>query len=301
MSRGLSKRDRKTLLYIALISICVIAIIFLLSKIKIEDKKDDSKVDVLPSNGATITFFDVGQGDGALLKDGEQSAIIDNGTPENAASFCEKLKKMGVSNVYTMLLTHNHDDHMGGSETVANTFNINNLLLPDLSKTKSSTRIIGTVTTKVEENGGTVKVAKSGMSYNIGSIKITVLCAYYDLNDENERSIITIAETNGKKFLFTGDAGSTAERRMINEGIDFDCDVLKVGHHGSKGSSTTAFLAIATPEYAVISCGEGNVYRHPHDEALNRLLVSGAKILRTDEYGDITFFSDGELHYKTEK
>ncbi|MBR0466773.1 MAG: MBL fold metallo-hydrolase [Clostridia bacterium] len=294
----LSKRDRKTLLYIVLIALCVILIIFLLSRIKAEDKKEPATV---TTKGGSITFFDVGQGDGALIKDGDNEAIIDNGTPENAYDFCEKLKKMGVDDIEYMLLTHNHDDHMGGSEAVANTFDIENLFLPDLSGTKSPTRILNAVSEKVQNEGGAVSVAKSGLFYNVGEIKLSVLSAYYELSDENDRSVIVIAELNGKKFLFTGDAGSAAEKRMLNEGIDFDCDVLKVGHHGSKGSSTAAFLMEATPLYAVISCGEGNVYRHPHDEALKRLVTSGAKVLRTDICGDITFYADSELHYKTEK
>ena len=294
----LSKRDRKTLLYIVLIALCIILVIFLLSRIKVEDKKEPVTVN---TDSGSITFLDVGQGDGALIKDGDIEAIIDNGTPENANEFCEKLKKMGVFDIEYMLLTHNHDDHMGGSEAVANAFDIENLFLPDLSGTKSPTRILNAVSTKVQNEGGAVSVAKSGLFYNVGKIKLSVLSAYYEQSDENDRSIIVIAELNGKKFLFTGDAGSAAEKRMLSEGIDFDCDVLKVGHHGSKGSSTTAFLMEATPLYAVISCGEGNVYKHPHDDALKRLVTSGAKVLRTDICGDITFYADSELHYKTEK
>ena len=304
MSR--SKSDKQTLLMMLLVAIIVVLLIIILAlALKKQKPKTDNSPKVQPTVLAEndyIAFLDVGQGDGALLKSGDTSAIIDNGRPEGAAAFCEKLKNLGVSNIKTMLLTHNHDDHMGGSEAVSNAFDINNLILPDLSKTGSPTRILGTVSNTVSSAGGNVQTAKSGMFYDIGNIKMTVLCCYYQNSNENERSIITLAELGGKRFLFTGDAGKQAENQMIIDGIDFDCDVLKAGNHGSRGASSAQFLALCTPEYAVISCGAGNQYKHPHEEALSRLINAGAEILRTDQSGDITFYVlESILKYKTQK
>ena len=94
-----------------------------------------------------------------------------------------------------------------------------------------------------------------------------------------------------RKFLFTGDAENSEENTIT---ADIDCDVLKVGHHGSSTSTSRAFLTAASPEYAVISCGMGNSYGHPHIETLDRLKGAGAKIYRTDLQGDIIMTCDGE-------
>ena len=301
MSGRATAQSRKTLVTLLVIALIVILLILLLAIIIGQPEKQNVRAAAKTGDGS-IVFFDVGQGDGALIKSGGAFAVIDTGTPEGSAGFCEKLKNMGLKAIDTLLLTHNHDDHIGGAGAVAGMFSIKNAVLPDITNTKSPTRILGTVTDEVTASGGTCTVGRSGAVYDIGSIKITVLCCYYDQSNENDRSIISIVQMDGKRFLFTGDAGSPAEKRMLQDGIDVDCDVLKAGHHGSKGASTAKFLAAATPDYAVISCGAGNKYGHPHEEAIARLQTAGAQILRTDESGDITFFVDkNALTYRTEK
>ena len=90
-----------------------------------------------------------------------------------------------------------------------------------------------------------------------------------------------------------GDAGEKPEIDLLESGYDLDIDVLKVGHHGSKYSSSKAFIDATTPEYSVISCGEDNEYGHPHAAALNNLRAAGTKLFRTDEQGSIIVVSDG--------
>lgn len=250
----------------------------------------------------SVRFFDVGQGDSALLTSGGRNAVIDVGTPEGAENLCRKIKNCGVKDIDIMLISHNHDDHLGGGIKVAEAFKIKNLMLPDISHTDSPTRIIKTVTEDVNGYGGKSYTAKSGAYFNVGDIKVSVLCQYTECSNENERSIVAMAQIYGNKFLFTGDAGKQAENKILKDGINVDCDVLKVGHHGSSGSSTDKFLSAASPDYAVISCGEGNTYKHPHEEALKRLENVGAKVYRTDVNGDIVFFFNGnKLKVKTEK
>ena len=97
----------------------------------------------------------------------------------------------------------------------------------------------------------------------------------------------------GNSFLFTGDAMENAERDMLANGLDLSADVLKVGHHGSAGSSTSRFLQAVSPDYAVISVGAGNSYGQPTEEALARLGATGATVLRTDELGSVVAVTDG--------
>ena len=136
----------------------------------------------------------------------------------------------------------------------------------------------------------------------MGDFELTVLGFYPELSGENNHSIFTMAKIGDTKVLFTGDAENAAEKKILNDGINVDCDVLKVGHHGSKTSSSEQFLSAATPDYAVISCGENNKYSHPNDEILIRLKNVGAEILRTDLKGDIVFtFENNEMGYETQK
>ena len=122
------------------------------------------------------------------------------------------------------------------------------------------------------------------------------------MTEENNQSVIVMAELDGIKFLFTGDAEAKAEQALLDEGINIDCDVLKVGHHGSSSSSSQSFLAAATPEYAAISVGENNIYSHPSSSVVSALEDCGAQILRTDTDGDITFYiENGEIRTETEK
>ena len=129
------------------------------------------------------------------------------------------------------------------------------------------------------------------------------MLAYYgDMQDENNKSVIVMAEIDGIKFLFTGDAEAKTEKALLDEGLNVDCDVLKVGHHGSSSSCSQSFLKAATPEYAAISVGENNIYSHPNDSVISALQNCGAQILRTDTDGDITFYvENGEIRTVTEK
>lgn len=94
-------------------------------------------------------------------------------------------------------------------------------------------------------------------------------------------------------MLFTGDAGSSPEKKMIEMGEDLEADLLQAGHHGSSTSNSYYFLREANPEYVVISCGKGNMYGHPHEEALSRFRDLGAEVFRTDEQGTIIAVDDG--------
>ena len=110
----------------------------------------------------------------------------------------------------------------------------------------------------------------------------------------NDYSVAILLEYGKNCFLFTGDAEEASEAEMLTNGIDISADVYKVAHHGSRSASTQEFLNAVHPKYAVISCGEGNSYGHPHAEVLNRLRSMGVEVFRTDEQGSIIASSDGE-------
>lgn len=155
---------------------------------------------------------------------------------------------------------------------------------------------------RVVAEKGRVFTATEGMNFDIGEFEVTVLAYFPDAKNENDRSVITMAKIGDKKFLFTGDAEKATEADVLAEKLNIDCDVLKVGHHGSKSSSSEEFLKAASPEYAAISVGKDNSYSHPNSKTLASLRNCGAKIYRTDRDGDISFFvENSDIRVSTEK
>ena len=109
----------------------------------------------------------------------------------------------------------------------------------------------------------------------------------------NEDSLVLRVQLGRRCFLLTGDAGAWAERQLLREPALGQCDVLKVGHHGSRGSTSAELLGRLWPRLALIPVGAGNPWSHPHDEVLQRLCAAGAAVLRTDRHGAIRVETDG--------
>ena len=247
-----------------------------------------------------VRFLDVGQGDSILIHSKGRNALIDASTLNFGDIICDKLRSNGIKNLDLMMLSHNHDDHYGGAERIVERMMIDNLIMPDLAGSRSPTATITEIRNSVLADDGECFVAKQGMNVNIGDFTITVLAHYMDEENENNRSIFAVAECDGVRFLFTGDGEDEVERRLLKEGLDLKCDVLKVGHHGAKTSTTQKLLDATKPKYAVISVGEGNQYSHPHEATISRLYESNIEFYRTDLQGDITFYlNDGKMNIET--
>ena len=246
-----------------------------------------------------VQVMDVGQGDSILLYSNGKSFLIDMSISSKASEICKDLSDSNIKNIDVALVTHFHADHIGGFKKVSEVYNIKNLIIPKILKNSINAANLAKQT--VIGSGGSVYTAVQGMNFNVGDFEVTVLGNYYSTN-ENNRSIFTMAEIDGVRFLFTGDAEKWADNKLLQEGLDLDCDVLKVSHHGGNSSTSKEFLKATTPEYAAISVGEGNTYSHPHDVTLNALEDIGAKVYRTDLNGDIFFYiNNGKIKLKTEK
>jgi competence protein ComEC len=238
-----------------------------------------------------IHYIDVGQGDSILIQQGNSNMLIDTGTNASASSLVAYLKGQNISKLDYLVLTHPHEDHVGGADAVINTFDIGKIYMP---KVTSNTKTFKNVVNAMNSKGLKATAPNPGDTFKLGDAVCTILGPInINTKDLNTYSIVIRLVYGNNKFLFTGDAQSSNEEDMINKGFELSADVLKVGHHGSETSTSDAFLNAVNPKYAVISCGQGNDYGHPHKSTMEKLQAKGINVYRTDECGTIVCTSDG--------
>ena len=249
-----------------------------------------------PVSGGEVQFhfIDVGQGDAALIRTEKGDILIDAGTNSSEEELKAYLDSMGVTDIEYAVFTHPHEDHIGGADMVLNTYNVKNVVLPDATSTsKTFERMMDAIEAEKCE----VIEAAPDKTFKVGELTCTILAPIStSYTETNNYSVVIRADYGETSVLFTGDAEVDAEEEMLErylfKGL-LDCDLLKVGHHGSDTSSSQAFLDAVTPVYAVISCGEGNSYGHPIQAILARYEAMKAEIYRTDLEGSIVFTSTG--------
>lgn len=248
----------------------------------------------------SVSFVDVGQADCTIIRSGANNMLIDAGTNAGAASLVATIRDMGIRRFDVIVGTHPHEDHIGGMDAVINNFDIGAIYMPDAP---TDTKTFLDVLTTIKNKGLKITRPSPGDTFNLGEAKCTILAPNKNSYDDLNNYSIVIRMTYGKtSFLFTGDAQSVSEKEMLAKDYDLSADVLKVGHHGSDSSTTPAFLAAVSPEYAVIMVGDGNDYGHPHQVTLDKLKAAAVKVYRTDKNGTVTFTSDGSnLTVKTER
>ena len=238
-----------------------------------------------------VHYIDVGQGDAALVVCDGKTMLIDGGKPRASSIIYTYLKNLNIDYLDYIVASHADDDHIGGLSAPLAKMKVGNVLAPE---TEADTRSYESLKNKSAEQGLTITHPKAGEHLAFGSSDI----AFYgpiteDDSDRNNGSIVMKITYGETSFLFTGDAEREEEQQILNAGFDLSATVLKVGHHGSKNSTTYPFLRAIMPKYAVISVGE-NSYGHPTEDTLSRLRDAGAKVYRTDMQGDIIAASDGK-------
>jgi len=241
---------------------------------------------VIGENELYIYFLDVGQADSIFIYNNEESMLIDAGNNPDGQLICDYLKSLGITKIDYLVGTHPHEDHIGGLDNVINTFDIGTIYMP---KKSATTKTFEDVIEAVADAGLKVKAPKIGTTFRVGNAICEVMTIDNNAEDANLASISIEMTYGTQKFLFTGDMETPNEdSRNWN-----DIDVLKVAHHGSTTSSSKKFLSQIKPEIAIISCGKGNDYGHPHKEILQRLKKINCDVYRTDLLGTILLKSDG--------
>jgi beta-lactamase superfamily II metal-dependent hydrolase len=240
----------------------------------------------------TVYFFDVGQGDSILINADDKNVLIDGGPKTAGSTLLGYLSSVNVTHIDVMVATHPHEDHIGGLITVMqSTLTIDMIFYNGQNHTSQTFQEFMSL---AQEHTLTV-AGRNEVCVLTATTNFTILNPVQPLEfvDINANSVVLKLQVNNVSFLFTGDAAAETEQSMINEGLSLRSDVLKVAHHGSRTSTSQAFLDAVNPNYAVISAGLDNTYGHPHEETVQRLLDKGVITYGTYASGTIVFTTDG--------
>ena len=259
-----------------------------------------------------VIFFDIGQGDAALIQtpDGK-NILVDGGPDDHILAKLGQYLPFSMRRLDMVILTHPHSDHLNGLIAVLKRYQVGEIYYTGVIHTTGE---FFEWLKLIKEKNIPLKIVKEPQDITLSSSPreivlqliypdsdLTQLNVKYTNHKEgknlNNTSIVFRLVYGNTKFLFTGDIEQEIEEYLIKKGVALSAQVLKVGHHGSKSSTTELFLNAVSPEDAVISVGANNDYGHPHLRVLKRLERHGIKIFRTDLDGDVKFVSNGREVY----
>lgn len=234
-----------------------------------------------------IFYLNVGQADSTLIVMGDDVMLIDAGNKSDGINIVNFLKSQKINEIDYLIETHSDDDHSGGIEEIIHNLNVAQIYMPKsaINKSKIKDEVSINIFSDLEQiynlSTATWKVLSVDNSENVSE------------NKDNDTSVVIQLNYENNKFLFMGDATSTVEKQLLNNHKLEKVDVLKVGHHGSNGSSSQNFLDVILPKYSIISVNNSEYSKHPSKETLDRLKSINSEIYRTDEKGTVWITSNG--------
>lgn len=247
----------------------------------------------------SITMFDIKHGDCILINDGVQNILIDTGHNKNKDLVVQKLDKLKVDRIHTVILTHPDADHIGNIFTIAGKYHVGRIYDSGAVNPKNETS--KKLRALLDQGEYSYRKLAAGDKVKFGhGLTMDVLSPgdFLDpslVKDMNNGSLVMKLKFKDFTMMFTGDAENPTEAKLAEVyGKKLKADVLKVGHHGSKTSSNFNFISNVKPKYALISCGDFEQYKHPNDKVIGRLEKLGAKVYYTNKNGDIKITTDGE-------
>lgn len=244
-----------------------------------------------------VTFFDVGQGDAIFIEaPGGNQILIDGGPNDKILSKLGSVLPFWDRSIDLVILTHPHADHLDGLLEVLKRYNVSQVLesgvehsIPEYQEWREL----------LEEKKVPVFIALRGQQVHAGRDIILDIFSPFEsyagrpLKNIHDSTVVSRLKYGKNSMLFMGDAEKSLEYQLLWSHTDLKSDILKVGHHGSKTSTSEDFLGAVSPQITVIQAGRRNRYGHPAQEVLDRLAAASVKIFRNDLGGDLTFVSNG--------
>lgn len=258
-----------------------------------------------PSGGSNPTgalleihVMDVGQGDGILLRtpDGK-NYLLDTGSAGARRKIFPYFEKLGITHLDGIIISHSHSDHAGGLAHFAGRYEIGALYSSGFFHSTGRNR---KALKKLQELGVAHKALRRGDTLDLtAGVNIQILHppkSWEGRQDQvNDFSLVFRLSYGEMDFMFTGDGEKATENTILKSKMEVRSEFLKVGHHGSVTSTSPAFLDAVSPTYAVISCGRGNSFNHPHEPTIKKLVDERhIALFRTDQQGTILVTSDGK-------
>lgn len=243
-----------------------------------------------------VHFFDVGQAEATLIEsvsNNEKHTILIDTGDLGANDTIDYLNKKGVKDIDVVVGTHPHADHIGQMDKVIENFNVGEVWM---SGDTSTSQIYQKVMRAVKDNEVGYEEPRAGDVYDIGGMEITILSPKSVDGDLNDGSIEMRVEFGNVDFMFTGDGETGAEQGILARGHKVNAKIMKLGHHGSKTSTTSEFFKSVSPEVAIYSAGKGNSYGHPSKEVVDRVQGAGVKLYGTDTHGTVVVTTDGKTY-----
>lgn len=236
-----------------------------------------------------VNYIDVGQGDSIFIElpNGE-TMLIDAGERNQGNKVISYIDALGYSKIDYVVGTHPHTDHIGGLEAIIKNYDIGKIYMP---KKQSNSKTFINLLNTIKDKGLKINTAKAKVSIiDSENLDVDLIAPTKEYNDANNNSAVVKITYINRCFLFMGDAEIESEKSITD---NIECDVVKIGHHGSDTSSSDSFVKKTKAKYAVISVGKGNIYKHPYESTIKKWESIGAEILRTDELGDIVISTNG--------
>lgn len=301
----LKKNQKKTLAYIIVVSIAI-SIFFVLDKTNIssisEIKNTLGAIDgVKPADSDfAVYYLDVGQSDCTIVVCNNEVLMIDCGTFNQLNTIRQSLHTLNIDTIDYMVITHQHDDHMGSAAEIMNDWDVENFIMPRLTQSNNVLSKTYNVLINTVDSKNINKIpAQDCKNFMLGEALVEILSPTEQSNNLNNMSVVLKITYGNTEFLFQGDAEAKIENDLLRSGYDIDIDVLKSGHHGSNTSSNEKYLEATSPKFAIVSSGASNNYGHPNGNVLERLESDDIPTFVTSLDGDITVTSDGEKIFVT--
>ena len=250
-----------------------------------------------------VHVIDVGNADSILIRQNDKNMLIDAGEKDDGDTILHYLSDQGVEKLDLVIATHPHADHIGSMAKIVRNVPIGKFLIAYMPKSSTPTSSSYLNMLKaLKDKAVPIEEAKPGATYALGSAQVDILAPLEETSDVNNMSIVSYLTFGEKHFLFMGDAEKPVEKLILDSGRPVRADVLKTGHHGSSNASGEEFVRKVAPSYALITCGAGNSYGHPHRETIALLKKLKIPAYRSDECGHIVLTSDGKtITVKTQK
>ena len=241
----------------------------------------------------TFAVLDIGQGDGLFVQGPTGIQVLIDAGPDTGAvlSQLSKVMPFGDRTIDAVIETHPDADHMGGLIDVLDRYKVGAFITPGIVKRSTTT---GALDREMDAEHAKIYIARRGMVVDLGGgAELDVLYPDTDVSGYGEKtndgSIVAHLVYGKTSVMLTGDAAFDTESHLlqVSTSTDLASSILKVGHHGSRTSTSDAFIAAVHPQVALISVGARNAYGHPTEETLGRLSAAGVPVIRTDQHGII--------------